>query len=889
MHKDQPVAKRAILEARLADTSIRYDDTLRLQLSAYNTTYYLYLEPNHDLFHSNLDLGDDMSREDIHAFRGVVLDSKQDADRHWDRIRTTSRQRDQSGRALDHMLYEEGVVGWARMVVDQDNQDHDKLTLSGAFSVFDDTYHVTSKQTYRRQKRADDALPFAHAAESHLVIFRDSDLYSAGNNQLRRKRSAQEPINTCGSDTMLNRTAEFDAALLQRGHYYPPDLNVPMDAVGSGMSSSWSSLLQPASLHKRKLEVRAVGPNPVPAGCPQNRMVIYVGVAADCAYVRKYGGTVEARKQIFSSFNTASAVYESTFNVALGIISLNIENPTCPATPTKDVPWNQDCSDSYTIDRRLSDFSWWRGQGDRPKDGAGLWHLMTQCNSGAVVGIAWTKTVCQMKANAQNGNQFTAGTGVSSASPNEWMIVAHEIGHGFGAVHDCTSSCSKDCCRLSTTVCDAGGKYIMNPSENQPTRQFSPCSIKAICSTIQSPQGQCLQPPGTRAVQESGTNICGNGIRESGEDCDCGSPEDCAKDPCCDGTTCKFKNGAVCDDINDDCCKNCQPAAAGTVCRNAISECDTPEVCTGSSPTCPPDVRVPDLTPCGNGTTGSGNLQCAKGICTSRDLQCQQQGREGITGACQSVNSCELLCNDPGGNPMSCTQIPGVYFVDGTPCGFGGTCQQGSCSYSNGVNGVIDWARRHLYIVIPVGIVVGLLAICCIWSCICSPLIRRSRGGKPQSFRKRYSRQHRLTPANSGPTGAGHLAQGSNGAPPGAYGSNNQYPLMPVYHAPPGPPPPMPPPPVYQSGPMPSQSEADLQRAMEASRRDYEMQHPHQPSHSPSPPASATSAMPNSAPLAYQPSPPVSAAMTTQYSAPLPAYGNVGHPSPPPPPPVTRP
>ncbi|KAG0224616.1 hypothetical protein BGW42_004979 [Actinomortierella wolfii] len=849
LHRDQPIAKRAILEALLSDTTIRYDDTLRLELSAYNTTYYLYLEPNHDLFHSNLDLGEDISRKDIRAYKGVVLDSKQDADHHWDRIRTSSRRHDESGRTLEHMMYESGVVGWARMVIDQDEQDHNKLSLSGAFTAYDDTFHVTTKQLYHRQKRAEDAVPFSHESESHLVIFRDSDLYHANSNQQRRKRSTHEPQYSCGADTMLNRTAEFEDALSKRGYYYPPDLSAPilMDAMDDNLSSPWSSLLKPASLHKRKLEVRAAGPNPVPAGCPQNRMVIYVGVAADCSYVKNYGGTTEARKQIFTSFNTASAIYESTFNVALGIITLNIESPVCPNPANSGTPWNQDCSDTYTIDRRLSDFSWWRGQGDRPKDGAGLWHLMTRCNSGAVVGIAWTKTVCQMKAVAQNGNQYTAGTGVSSASPTEWMIVAHEIGHGFGAVHDCTTACSQDCCPLSTAVCDAGGRYIMNPSENVPTRQFSPCSIKAICSTIQSPQGQCLQPPGTRTVQQSGENICGNGIREAGEECDCGSADDCANDPCCDGATCKFKNGAVCDDLNDDCCNKCQPAAAGTVCRNAISECDKVEVCTGTSATCPPDIRVPDLTPCGNGTTGSGNLQCAKGLCTSRDLQCKQQGREGINGACQNANGCELLCNDPMGNPLSCTQIPGVYFVDGTPCGFGGTCQKGECSYAGGIDGVLNWARRHLYIVIPVGIVVGLIFLCCVWSCICSPLIRRSRGQKPHSFHKRMNR---LAPSHAASTGAP--------------ANNQQYPLMPVYHSPPAYPPahPPPPPPAYHGAP--TQSEIDLQRAMEQSRREYEMQQQH--STSTPPPAPST--------------------LTAPYSPPHSTYNSVNGYSQPAPPPV---
>lgn len=42
--------------------------------------------------------------------------------------------------------------------------------------------------------------------------------------------------------------------------------------------------------------------------------------------------------------------------------------------------------------------------------------------------------------------------------------------------------------------------------------------------------------------------LCGNGVVDEGEDCDCGDSWVCKfSDPCCDYKTCKFLDGAVCE------------------------------------------------------------------------------------------------------------------------------------------------------------------------------------------------------------------------------------------------------------------------------------------------------------------------------------------------------
>ncbi len=48
--------------------------------------------------------------------------------------------------------------------------------------------------------------------------------------------------------------------------------------------------------------------------------------------------------------------------------------------------WNVACTDSVTLNDRLSLFSQWRGT---KSDSAGLWHLMSGCPTGSEVGIAW--------------------------------------------------------------------------------------------------------------------------------------------------------------------------------------------------------------------------------------------------------------------------------------------------------------------------------------------------------------------------------------------------------------------------------------------------------------------------------------------------------------------
>lgn len=185
----------------------------------------------------------------------------------------------------------------------------------------------------------------------------------------------------------------------------------------------------------------------------------------------------------------------------------------------------------------------------------------------------------------------------------EWQVLAHETGHTFGAVHDCTSTTCADgqtvaaqqCCPLDAQTCDAAGAYIMNPSTGTGITKFSPCTIGNICSAIgrNSVKTTCLTA--NKDITTITGSQCGNGIVESGEDCDCGGTSGCGSNSCCDPTTCKFTTNSVCDPSNEDCCtSSCQFASNGTICRASTGVCDPQEVCSGTAATCPVDATAPD-------------------------------------------------------------------------------------------------------------------------------------------------------------------------------------------------------------------------------------------------------------------------------------------------------
>ncbi|XP_077383393.1 zinc metalloproteinase-disintegrin-like lachestatin-2 isoform X6 [Festucalex cinctus] len=253
----------------------------------------------------------------------------------------------------------------------------------------------------------------------------------------------------------------------------------------------------------------------------------------------------------------------------------------------------------------LNNFLLWRTRELLPRlrhDNAQL--VMGSALDGTTVGMAAQASMCSRdRSGGVNVDHLVSVLGVAST-------VAHELGHNLGMSHD---SRQRRChCANQPRL----GGCIMEPSTGfLPGQQFSSCSASDLSASLLRGGGMCLfnVPSPERLL---GGPRCGNLYVEAGEECDCGTLEEC-RDPCCDATACRLRPGARCSS-DGVCCRDCQLREAGSVCREPIGECDLPEFCTGSSPSCPPNVYVQNGQPCEDGAA-----YCYDGACASMRAQCQ--------------------------------------------------------------------------------------------------------------------------------------------------------------------------------------------------------------------------------------------------------------------------
>ncbi|XP_059789762.1 disintegrin and metalloproteinase domain-containing protein 22 isoform X3 [Balaenoptera ricei] len=202
------------------------------------------------------------------------------------------------------------------------------------------------------------------------------------------------------------------------------------------------------------------------------------------------------------------------------------------------------------------------------------------------------------------------GGGVNEFGKTDLMAVtlAQSLAHNIGIISDKRKLASGECkCEDTWSGCIMGDTGYYLP------KKFTQCSIEEYHDFLNSGGGACLFNKPSKLLDPP---ECGNGFIETGEECDCGTPAECVLEgaECC--KKCTLTQDSQCSDGL--CCKKCKFQPMGTVCREAVNDCDIRETCSGNSSQCAPNIHKMDGYSC-DGVQGI----CFGGRCKTRDRQCK--------------------------------------------------------------------------------------------------------------------------------------------------------------------------------------------------------------------------------------------------------------------------
>ncbi|GBG25286.1 Zinc metalloproteinase-disintegrin-like [Hondaea fermentalgiana] len=302
-------------------------------------------------------------------------------------------------------------------------------------------------------------------------------------------------------------------------------------------------------------------------------------------------------------------------------------------------------------------------------------------SSDGVVGLAWVGGLCKEGATGPLPAPAAARyTGITQADFDDEKYVAnifaHELGHNLGMQHTNVESTDY----APNSPCNAAADEVMDPSASYEP-EWSSCTHEYWQAKLDGDMtydATCTEAASDTIV----AGLCGNGVVDPGEDCDCLFNDCTGVDACCNEADCTFAGSSVCSEL-DPCCVNSGGTCSvqtdtAVVCRaSADATCDpSPETCDGSNAKCPTDVVAASGTACDN------DGKCFLGKCVNYEDQCIDNGY--ANGECGFANAetglyqwCSgyVRCASTGGG----CQSPPYYPADGSPCESDGQCYGRVC------------------------------------------------------------------------------------------------------------------------------------------------------------------------------------------------------------------
>ncbi|KAI3365060.1 hypothetical protein L3Q82_010171 [Scortum barcoo] len=391
----------------------------------------------------------------------------------------------------------------------------------------------------------------------------------------------------------LGQTEDGEHAVYRREHLKTSG------RPGCGSSSNTSTLYDKDQVPGGLFRSRSWKSKPQAAG-PERFVELFVVV--DNAEYKKYGSSTRSR--ILEAVHHVDSLYRP-LNIRVLLVGLEIWT----YKDKIDVHTNSEVAlDNFLLWRRVDLLQ--RIQHDNTQFVTG------KDFDGDTVGLANKFAMCTENSGGVNQDHHDNSIGLAST-------IAHEMGHNFGLSHDALGCVCGPTYNSNNCIMTEKLKIILLLLlvsiylAIYPDRRSSVSGVfqRLQCVAARRVHGASSAhlPVQTQLSEHHrvGASLHGNALVDPGEECDCGTVEEC-KNPCCDASTCRLTEGSQC--AHGQCCDNCQLKQAGSVCRKSAGDCDLPEYCSGLSAVCPDDSFEMNGKPCDDRARG----YCYNGRCPTR-------------------------------------------------------------------------------------------------------------------------------------------------------------------------------------------------------------------------------------------------------------------------------